>query len=162
MAPPPREERQQQHLGTLCLLEIHLADCCSMSPDRPSGGSLNINKARGVHTAGQLKHSVGGLLEGIHTQPWLRGSSPDAGHALVKAAFYQLIKYLFASVTFRISHHGHDFGCGFPGSHLDFQYGPRAGQGGRAPCPPLSRLSPALLPFRRFVLRKGGARETSA
>lgn len=94
-----------------------------------------------------------------------QGGPPNAGHALVKAAFYQLIKYLFASVTFRISHHGHDFGCRFFWQTLGLPVRAKCSAGWKCSLPtPLlgARLLPALFPFRRFVSRKGSARETSA
>lgn len=76
-----------------------------LSLNRPLRGSLNINKAGGVQAAGQLRGGVGGLLKGIHTQARRRRVLPAAGGALFKAALYWLTKYLFASVTFRLSHH---------------------------------------------------------
>lgn len=89
-----------------------------------------------MHTAGS-SNTVWLVCWRAFTQPWHSGVLPDAGRALVKAALYQFIKYLFASLTFRLSCCGHDFGCRFAGSHLDFQYGRRAGQDGRVPCSPL-------------------------
>lgn len=73
----PAEERDDSSIvdKLLCLQLIDGADSCSPIPDRLFRESLNINKTSGVHTAEQLKHSVGGMLEGIHTQTQRRGSS---------------------------------------------------------------------------------------
>lgn len=63
----------------LCLQLFNGADSCSPSLDRPFSESLNINKPSGVHTAEQLKHGVGGMLAGIHTQTQRKGSSSVQG-----------------------------------------------------------------------------------